>query len=182
MEATPYIMLTGEGALAFAKAQGLGIVGDAAQYYVLPDGVNAEDLAAAGRLHGTVGAVALDREGRLAAATSTGGLLGKLAGRVGDTPLIGVGTWADDAVAVSCTGTGEYFMLAGGAHDVAARMHYLKATVQEAADGLIAAVGQLGGDGGVIALNRAGEVAFSRNAPGMKRAAAGSAIKAFASL
>lgn len=186
METTAHVLLAGEGALAFAQAHGHPLVKDPSAYYVLPPGVDAEDLtpdlAAAGRQHGTVGAVALDTQGRLAAATSTGGLFGKLAGRVGDTPLIGSGTWADETVAVSCTGTGEYFILAGGAQDVASRMRYLAVPVQAAVDGLIADVGHLGGDGGVIAVNRAGEVAFGCNTPGMKRAAAGSGFAPFASL
>jgi isoaspartyl peptidase/L-asparaginase-like protein (Ntn-hydrolase superfamily) len=129
-----------------------------------------------------VGAVARDREGRLAAATSTGGTFGKLAGRVGDTPLIGAGTWADQDVAVSCTGVGEYFILAGGALDVAARLRYLRQPLQQAVEGLIGDVGRLGGDGGVIAVTADGSVAFGCNSHGMKRAAAGSHIRPFASL
>lgn len=182
METTSHVLLAGEGALAFAQAQGHALVTDPQSYYVLPPGVEAADLIAPARQHGTVGAVALDMNGRLAAATSTGGLFGKLAGRVGDTPLIGAGTWADETVAVSCTGTGEYFILAGGAQDVASRMRYLSAPVQAAVDGLIADVGRLGGDGGVIAVSRTGEVAFGCNTPGMKRAAAGRRFPAFASL
>lgn len=182
MEETCHVMLTGEGALAFAKERGLELVRDPSTYYVLPAGVTIDDTMMSDRQHGTVGAVALDVEGRLAAATSTGGVFGKRAGRVGDTPLIGSGSWADEDVAVSCTGTGEYFILAGGAQDVASRIRYLKAPVQAAASGLIEDVARLGGDGGVIAVTRAGEVAFACNTPGMKRAAAGSHIAPFASL
>lgn len=181
LEDTPYVLLAGEGARAFALAQGLDAVEDPRAYYVLPDGVTAEDSGAA-RRHGTVGAVALDAAGRLAAATSTGGLFDKPAGRIGDTPLIGAGAWADDQAAISCTGVGESFILAGGAYDVAARLRYLGAPLQSALDGLIAQVGHLGGDGGVIGVNRRGEVAFACNSPGMKRAAAGSNITPFASL
>lgn len=182
METTSHVMLAGAGALAFAKANGHPLVADPDTYYVLPPGVEAEDLSAAHRHHGTVGAAALDTAGRLAAATSTGGLFGKLAGRVGDTPLIGSGTWADERVAVSCTGAGEYFILAGGAQDVASRMRYQGASAQSSVDGLIADVARLGGDGGVIAVTRTGDIAFSCNTPGMKRAAASSRIAPFASL
>jgi isoaspartyl peptidase/L-asparaginase-like protein (Ntn-hydrolase superfamily) len=182
METTAHVMLTGAGALAFAKDHGHAVVANPAAYYVLPPGVSESDLADGLRHHGTVGAVALDLGGRLAAATSTGGLLGKLAGRVGDTPLIGSGTWADEAVAVSCTGTGEFFILAGGAQDVASRMRYLKSSVQESVDGMIEDVARLGGDGGVIAVTRSGDIAFACNTPGMKRAAASNRIAPFASL
>jgi isoaspartyl peptidase/L-asparaginase-like protein (Ntn-hydrolase superfamily) len=184
MDATHHVLLSGEGALAFAKSQGLATVSDPTSYYVLPAGVLREDLSGHDplRLHGTVGAVALDAQGRLAAATSTGGVFGKLAGRVGDTPLIGAGTWADEDVAVSCTGVGEAFILAGGAQDVASRVRYLKQPLQAAVDGLLGDVGRLGGDGGVIAISRSGEIAFGCNSPGMKRAAAGPNLAPFSSL
>src|SRR5690606_33465969 len=113
MERTPHVLLVGEGASQFAAAQGLERVADPASYYV----------AAGGDWHsrgGTIGAAARDIEGRLAAATSTGGLGGKLPGRVGDAPIIGAGCWADQRVAVSCTGLGEYFMRTNAAADVAA--------------------------------------------------------------
>lgn len=182
MDTTPHVLLAGDGAQRFAAAAGLALVDDPDQYYVLPAGVWADDVVQAGRVHGTVGAVVLDTAGRLAAGTSTGGVFGKLAGRVGDTPLIGAGTWADQEVAVSCTGTGEYFILAGGAQDLASRQRYLKVSLQQAADGLIGDVARLGGDGGVITVNRAGEIAFSCNTPGMKRAGASPKLPAFASL
>ncbi len=179
MEKTPHVLLSGQGAMDFAREQGLSFVEDPHTYYMLPPGVEPEETQEA-LTHGTVGAVARGRAGRLAAATSTGGVFGKRAGRVGDTPLIGAGTWADEAVAASCTGVGEYFILAGGAQDLASRVRYLQAPLQVAADGLIADVGKLGGDGGVIAVDRLGRVAFSFNSDGMKRAAAGSAIAPFA--
>lgn len=182
MDTTAHVLLTGDGALSFAKREGLPLVADAASYYVLPAGVLASDITDAERIHGTVGAVARDRAGRLAAATSTGGTFGKLAGRVGDTPLIGAGTWADEAVAVSCTGVGEYFILAGGALDVAARLRYLRQPLQQAVDGMLGDVGRIGGDGGVIAVSSDGSVAFGCNSHGMKRAAAGSRLRPFASL
>jgi isoaspartyl peptidase/L-asparaginase-like protein (Ntn-hydrolase superfamily) len=98
MEATRHVMLAGEGALSFAKAQGFEIVEEPRKYYTLPIGVRKNEIDK--QRHGTVGAVALDSNGELAAATSTGGTFGKLEGRVGDTPVIGAGTWADSNVAV----------------------------------------------------------------------------------
>ena len=101
--------------------------------------------------YGTVGAVARDRAGHLAAATSTGGLTGKRWGRIGDSPVIGAGTYADDrACAVSATGAGEFFIRAGVAHEICARMRLLGEDAQAAAEAVIAEVGALGGDGGVI--------------------------------
>ena len=120
---------------------------------------------------GTVGAVALDRHGHLAAATSTGGMTLKRFGRVGDSALIGAGTYADDATcAVSATGHGEFFIRAVAAHDVAARMRYGGRTLAQAAAETIAAVGALGGAGGLIAVDRHGNVALPFNTPGMFRA------------
>ncbi|MDH3266020.1 MAG: isoaspartyl peptidase/L-asparaginase, partial [Gammaproteobacteria bacterium] len=112
MQATPHVMLAGNGALAFAREQGFAEVDDPESYYVLPVGVYEHETHE--QKHGTVGAVALDRSGGFAAATSTGGTFGKLAGRVGDSPMIGAGTWADDDIAISCTGTGEHIIRAGG--------------------------------------------------------------------
>jgi len=120
---------------------------------------------------GTVGAVALDARGHLAAGTSTGGMMNKRYGRVGDSPLIGAGTYASDAsCAVSCTGWGEYFVRAGAARDVGARMEYGGAHLGAAAAGAIARVGQLGGEGGLIAVDRTGCVALPFNSAGMYRA------------
>lgn len=122
--------------------------------------------------HGTVGAVVLDREGNLASATSTGGLLNKTPGRVGDSPIIGAGTWADQDVAVSCTGEGEYFMRVAAAASVAARVRYGGETVEAGAAKVIEEVTGLGGKGGLIALGRNGEIAMPYNSKGMKRACA----------
>ena len=169
MEVTPHVLIAGTGATLFALKQGLEFVEDPSSYYVTAVGVRPSELEAPGLSHGTVGAVALDTSGHLAAATSTGGIFGKLEGRVGDTPLIGSGTWADDEVAVSCTGLGEYFILSGGAYDVSARVKYQGATIQQAADGLIRQMGKLGGNGGLIAVSRKGEATFSFNGQGMKR-------------
>ncbi len=178
MDRTDHVLLAGDGAEAFAREQDLAFVDDPSNYYVLPVGVDAAELTAGSSAHGTVGAVALDISGRLAAATSTGGTFGKRAGRVGDTPLPGLGTWADDRVAVSCTGIGEAFILAGGAGDVAARMRYGGMRLDHAAAAMLAQVAKRGGDGGLIAIDRDGEIAMSFNTPGMKRAVAGDGIDA----
>ncbi|MBY0422115.1 MAG: isoaspartyl peptidase/L-asparaginase [Parvularculaceae bacterium] len=173
MEKTPHVLLAGHGAETFARLQGLDFVADPTSYYTTPIGVTPDEMRQNDLAHGTVGAVALDATGRLAAATSTGGVFGKLEGRVGDTPLIGSGTWADEYVAASCTGLGEYFILAGGAQDVASRVRYQGADVAAAANGLIKDVARLGGIGGVIAVGRDGAIAFVWNGDGMKRAGFG---------
>jgi L-asparaginase/beta-aspartyl-peptidase (threonine type) len=123
---------------------------------------------------GTIGAVALDKSGKLAAATSTGGLSGKLPGRVGDTPLIGAGTWADQRAAVSCTGLGEYFMRVNAAADVSARIAYAGQTLDEAAAAVIEDVRALGGYGGLIAVDAQGNVTAPFASQGMKRGIAAS--------
>jgi beta-aspartyl-peptidase (threonine type) len=116
---------------------------------------------------GTVGAAALDKLGNLAAATSTGGLTNKLPGRVGDTPLIGAGCYADRICAVSCTGTGEHFMRLVAAKDLALRLSYLN--LEEAGRRVIADLGALGGVGGLIAVDRRGSVTLPFNSAGMYR-------------
>ena len=169
-------MLSGAGALAFARAQGFEEVEDPARYYTLPIGVTEKEVT--DRSHGTVGAVALDANGELAAATSTGGTFGKLEGRVGDTPIIGAGTWADSDVAVSCTGTGEYFIRTGAALAVA---YKVKAGISlgQAIDEVLAGIGRLGGDGGIIAVDSTGRVEMTYNSEGMKRASASSGGSVF---
>lgn len=118
---------------------------------------------------GTVGAVALDRHGHLAAAASTGGLTNKLPGRVGDTPVIGAGCFADENVAVACTGMGECFIRLGVAGGVAARMRYRGASLEEAGEEAIDEVRRLGGRGGLIAVDRSGGVVIPFHAGGMYR-------------
>jgi L-asparaginase/beta-aspartyl-peptidase (threonine type) len=167
MERTPHVLLAGEGAAGFAAAQGLARIEDEAAWF---NGYEASrGLAAPG--HGTVGCVALDLEGRLAAATSTGGTAGKLPGRVGDSPIIGAGTWADANVAVSCTGTGEYFIRVAAAAQIAARMRFAGQPLGEAAADTLKEIGALGGGGGLIALGREGAIALPFNTEGMARAA-----------
>ncbi len=170
LETSQHVLLAGDGADAFCLAQGLDHVGAHEDWYRLPVGVILAETEVDELSHGTVGAVALDRDGRLAAATSTGGLFGKAAGRVGDTPLIGCGTWADKSVAVSCTGLGEYFMLNATAKDIAARMAYGNESAPHAVRHGLDAIAGMGGDGGVIAVTRRGEIVLDFNSPGMKRA------------
>lgn len=172
MEKTPHVLLVGAGAEVFCAAQGLERVDDPKSYYTPA----ATRLAAPGELaHGTVGAVARDVHGRMAAATSTGGLLNKMPGRVGDAPQIGAGTWADYRVAVSCTGQGELFIRANVAADVSARMLYGGQPLEAAAHGAISDMQALGGDGGLIAIDQHGHVAMPFVSEGMKRAYATSA-------
>ena len=109
---------------------------------------------------GTVGAVALDAHGHLAAATSTGGMTGKPPGRVGDTPVIGAGTWADQRVAVSCTGVGEAYLRACAAHEVGVGMRQVEADLAEVCDHVLDLVEPLGGRGGLIAVSADGQVAL----------------------
>jgi isoaspartyl peptidase/L-asparaginase-like protein (Ntn-hydrolase superfamily) len=123
------------------------------------------------RYHGTVGAVALDREGNLAAATSTGGYTGKMPGRIGDSPLIGAGTYADNrGCAVSASGYGEFFIRAAVGHDICARMRYRNAGLAAAAAAALRNVKKLGGDGGLVAVDRRGTIAMPFNSEGMFRA------------
>jgi len=167
MEKTPHVLLAGKGAAEFARRNGYEEVSDPTRYYRLPVGVRRADVD--DMAHGTVGAVALDRSGGLAAATSTGGTFGKLEGRVGDTPLIGAGTWADDQVAISCTGVGEHIIRAGGASAIAVR-YRAGVPLEDAIREFLADVERLGGDGGVIAVTRDGNIAMPYNSEGMKRA------------
>nr|NIM71919.1 isoaspartyl peptidase/L-asparaginase [Gammaproteobacteria bacterium] len=173
MEKTPHVMLAGPGAGEFARANDFMEVADASTYYTLPVGVSRKDIG--GGRHGTVGAVALDVNGGLAAATSTGGTFGKLEGRVGDTPLIGPGTWADDDIAISCTGTGEHIIRSGGAALIAFR-YRSGIALQQAIDEMLDEVKRLGGDAGIIAVTRDAEIAMPYNSEGMKRACLSTSI------
>ena len=161
MEKTSHVLLVGDGAAQFAAAEGFERVEDTKTYYVPAE----SGLPGAG----TIGAVALDTNGKLAAATSTGGLHGKMPGRVGDTPIIGAGCWADERAAVSCTGLGEYFMRVNAAADVSARIAYAGQTLEQAAAGVIEDVRKLGGYGGLIAVDKDGNVAAPFASQGMKR-------------
>ncbi|MGQ0652850.1 MAG: isoaspartyl peptidase/L-asparaginase family protein [Betaproteobacteria bacterium] len=160
MEHTKHALLVAEGAEAFARKRKLPAV--TARYF----------SAKAKGSEGTVGCVALDRDGGLAAATSTGGYAGKLPGRVGDSPLIGAGNYADDrSCAVSGTGIGEMFIRSALAHNVSARMLYLGEALGVAAAQALREVRNLGGHGGLVAVDRRGGVAMPFNSEIMYRAA-----------
>lgn len=174
------VMFAGNGADSFARQNGFDFVADPATYYTLPVGVYQEDLEKAQMMHGTVGAVALDVHGHVAAATSTGGVFGKPEGRIGDTPVIGVGTWADEEVAISCTGRGEFFLRAGGALSVAHGLQLAGDTLEEAVWRLLDEVKRLGGNGGVIAVRKSGEIVMAYNSDGMKRSSVSEASDVFA--
>lgn len=166
MERTPNVFLVGGGAARLASEAGLSRVADPASYYGAVDEDTVQEDAPG---MGTVGAVALDIYGDLAAATSTGGVLSKTPGRIGDTPIIGAGTWADERCAVSCTGLGEYFIRANAAADVSARIRYGSEPFDSAVQGALDDVKRLGGNGGMIAVSASGELAFGFNSSGLKR-------------
>lgn len=178
MEHSPHVMLAGPGAEEFALEQGMTPVPNS---HFITERRQRElqkhlaGLAAAGEesLMGTVGAVALDQHGNLAAATSTGGTTGKRYGRVGDSPIIGAGTYAaNDCCAVSATGHGEYFIRAAVAHEIASLMRYRGLDVTAAADEVVMRqLVRLGGEGGVIAIGRDGTIALPFNSAGMLRGA-----------
>lgn len=179
MDHSPHVLLVGAGAERFADTQAqLARVDNAwfdtdtrhAQLLHEQAREQAQAAGLKGAYFGTVGAVALDLHGHLAAATSTGGMTNKRYGRVGDSPLIGAGTWADERVAVSGTGWGEYFIRCAVAHDIAARIAYGGASLAEAAHAVVMqAVPALGGDGGAIAVDVEGNIALPFNTSGMYR-------------
>jgi beta-aspartyl-peptidase (threonine type) len=178
MERSPHVMLIGRGAELFATKMGLDIV-DPSYFWTEPrwKALQQELLkegSAPDSKHGTVGAVALDKEGNLAAGTSTGGTTNKQFGRVGDSPIIGAGTYAaNDSVAVSATGTGEYFIRYTVAYDIAALYKYKGMTVQQAGDEVIhhklENLKPKMGDGGCIILDRNGNFSMPFNTEGMYR-------------
>lgn len=179
MENSPHVFLAGAGADRFSREQGLEQVPN--DYFSTAERrrqLEAMKSKKVGALdveykYGTVGAVALDAEGHVAAATSTGGTTGKRWGRVGDSPIIGAGTFADDrACAVSATGAGEYFIRTGAAHEICARIRLQGEAPQAAADAVLEEIKQLGGSGGVIVLTPAGERVYAFNTSGMYRGTA----------
>ncbi len=195
MTKSPHVMLIGHGAEAFAAEQGLAIV-DSSYFYtqhrwnqfqkavaeekvaldhdIEPDSLDPGSLSDNDEKHGTVGAVALDRYGNLAAGTSTGGLTNKRFGRVGDTPVIGAGTYADNqSVAVSATGTGEMFIRTAAAFNTAAQVRLQNKPIAEATDNTLKEVAAIGGDGGLIVLNAQGRYAMRFNTSGMYRGVIG---------
>ncbi|MCX7953594.1 MAG: isoaspartyl peptidase/L-asparaginase [Bacteroidales bacterium] len=168
MENTSHVLLVGEGAEAFAKELQLEMVDNS--YFITPESIEKftkwkEKL----KTGGTVGCVALDVYGNIAAATSTGGLIGKKWGRVGDTPIIGAGTYADNNYAgVSCTGYGEYFIRNSVAYDVIAQMKYANKPLTESAKYVINnTIKNQGGYGGLIAIDKQGNVVVEYNTTGM---------------
>lgn len=188
LEQSQHVMFTAEGAEAFARQHNLDMVEPAffsteerrrqlhhaqagAGNVVLDHDGQANDPIDPDRKFGTVGAVALDSMGNLAAATSTGGMTNKQAGRVGDSPIIGAGCYANNrTVAVSCTGTGEVFMRTVAAYDVSALMDYARLTLEQAANRVVMEkLVQLDGSGGLIAVDRNGNIALPFNSEGMYR-------------
>lgn len=186
MERSEHVLLVGAGAEAFAQAQGLELVSP--EYFstewrreqlhrarksataVLDHDGGGQAPLDETRKFGTVGAVALDAQGRLAAATSTGGMTNKRPGRVGDSPLIGAGTYANRTAAVSCTGTGEMFIRANAAYDLCARMAYGGLSLEAAAQRVVMDVlPAIGGRGGLIAVDAQGHVSLPFNTEGMYR-------------
>lgn len=176
MDESPHVLLSGEGADQFSLEQKLEHVDPS--YFATPERRRQLDELKAKKLswfdvdlkYGTVGAVAVDQAGHVAAATSTGGLTGKRWGRIGDSPLIGAGTYADDrACAISATGAGEFFIREGVAHEICARVRLTGEGIVKAADTVMAEVKALGGDGGVIVMGPTGEGGWSFNTPGMFR-------------
>jgi beta-aspartyl-peptidase (threonine type) len=176
MDHSPHVMLVGAGAEEFARLQGVELVSN--EYFRTPvrqaqlhrllagSAEKENDLVA----FGTVGAVALDAHGNVAAATSTGGMSGKRWGRVGDSPIIGAGTYASNAsCAVSATGHGEYFIRSVVAHDICAQVEYLKLPLAQATGNVLAKMKALGGNGGVIAIDTRGEIVLDFNSEGMFR-------------
>jgi beta-aspartyl-peptidase (threonine type) len=195
MDKSPHVLMFGDGAEVFAKEQGIELVDE--KYFWTQSRWNAlqqikkrekeqkekekTQPKTVSRLNGysekeeqvfgTVGAVALDKFGNLAAGTSTGGMDNKKYGRVGDSPIIGAGTYANnETCGVSATGWGEYFIRVGVAKDISSLMEYRALTVQDAADLTLKKVQKLGGDGGVIAMDKFGDMAISFNSEGMYRA------------
>lgn len=176
MEKSPHVMLSREGADQFSREQGLEQVDPAyfrtEERWKQLEAWRARQQAAIDPTHryGTVGAVALDSKGHLAAATSTGGMTGKKWSRIGDAPIIGAGTYAQDGVcAVSATGSGEYFIRTVAAHRVCARIAWKGEDLRTAGEATIKAIGDIGGDGGMITMDASGQAAFPMNSQGMYR-------------
>ncbi len=189
LEDGAHVLLAGAGAETFARERALEMV-DPSHFSTEARRLQLERALAAGRIaldhdgsanattpldegqkFGTVGAVALDLHGHLAAATSTGGMTNKRVGRVGDSPLIGAGTYADDeSAAVSCTGSGEMFIRAAAAYDVCARMRYAGQSLEQATQAVVMqSLPRIGGNGGLIAVDRHGNVCLPFNTEGMYR-------------
>ncbi|MBA4411499.1 MAG: isoaspartyl peptidase/L-asparaginase [Bacteroidota bacterium] len=175
MEKSEHVLLNGSGASQFAKEQGFESVENSyfhteKRYKSLQELLKKEREATAKDKHGTVGCVALDTFGNIAAGTSTGGMTNKKYGRIGDSPIIGAGTYANNETgAFSCTGHGEYYIRLGFSRDISALMEYKKLSVIDACREEIRKLTQLGGTGGVIGIDRKGNIAMEFNTSGMFR-------------
>ncbi len=194
MDRSPHVLMVGPGAEAFAAREGLEPVG--ADYFASPakldslrraqqrEGTPAPKLVPpTANRHDTVGVVALDRAGHVAAGTSSGGILNQWVGRVGDSPIIGAGTYANDRTcAVSATGQGEYFIRTVAAYDISALMEYKGMTAAQAGAAVMAKIGALGGSGGFIIVDRHGKFAMPFNTPGMLRGYMGDDGKSIVSI
>ena len=174
MDQSEHVMFAGEGADSFAESVGLELVEN--DYFTTERRVEALDRVLETRertdadRHGTVGAVAIDQNGNLAAATTTGGMTAKMHGRIGDAPLIGAATYAQNGIcAVSATGHGEYFIRVGVAKTICSRVELAGENIKAAAENALAQVADLGGDGGVIVMGGEGEFAYVFNSKGMYR-------------
>ena len=175
MEKSEHVLLNGAGASQFAKEQGFEPVENSYFYTEkrlksLQELLKKEREATTNDKHGTVGCVALDSYGNIAAGTSTGGMTNKKYGRIGDSPIIGAGTYANNETGgFSCTGHGEYYIRLGFSRDISALMEYKKMSVQEACQEEVSKLTKLGGTGGVIGLDKNGNIAMEFNTPGMFR-------------
>ncbi|MBV5315514.1 MAG: isoaspartyl peptidase/L-asparaginase [Prolixibacteraceae bacterium] len=175
LEKSEHVLLTGTGASQFAKEQGFQPVENSYFYTEkrlksLQELQKKEREATTNDKHGTVGCVALDSYGNIAAGTSTGGMMNKKYGRVGDSPIIGAGTYANNETgAFSCTGHGEYYIRLGFSRDISALMEYKKLSLQEACQEEIRKLTEMGGTGGVIGIDRKGNIALEFNTSGMFR-------------
>ncbi len=174
MEESEHVMLAGKGASVFAEEAGLEMVDPS--YFYTKNRFESLERAKESEKHGTVGCVALDKDGNLCAGTSTGGMTNKKFGRIGDSPVIGAGTYANNRTCgVSATGHGEYFIRWAVAHDISALMEYEDMTVEQAASEVVERkLVEAGGEGGVICLDRFGRPAMVTNTSGMYRAYANS--------
>ncbi|MBD0371708.1 MAG: isoaspartyl peptidase/L-asparaginase [Pyrinomonadaceae bacterium] len=204
MEKSPHVMMVSQGAEEFAKQLGIEMMPNEyflterrqkelqkkqeeekkkqSHFFVQPV---SDSFASTGEpeKYGTVGAVALDRAGNLAAGTSTGGTTNKRFGRVGDSPIIGAGTYANNRTcAVSCTGDGEYFIRSCVAHDISAMMEYRGISLKEAAQAVLDKVEKIGGKGGLIAIDRNGQMTMPFNTAGMYRGSIGADGKPFVAI
>ena len=181
METTQHVFLSGRGAAEFCNGAGLDLMPpewfgtanrrEALEAELERRRLNLPDDGDPARKHGTVGAVACDVGGHVAAATSTGGMTAKMLGRVGDSPVIGAGTWADDkTLAMSATGHGEFFIRWAVGHEIDARMRWAGQSLEQAATDVVAELGERGGSGGLVAVDCHGNIVLPFNSPGMYRA------------